>query len=115
MKILLNQRVHTCLLVMAAIFSTSCTMGQTKNKKHPDPQTVDHKAKFPLQLTEAEWKTRLTSEQYHVLREKGTERAFTGKYDDFYKKGTYYSAASLQPLFSSSAKFHSGTGWPSFY
>jgi len=49
------------------------------------------------------------------LRQQGTERAFTGKYDHFYKKGTYYSAASLQPVFSSDAKFDSGTGWPSFF
>jgi peptide-methionine (R)-S-oxide reductase len=68
-----------------------------------------------MKLTEAEWKARLTPEQYYILREQGTERAFTGKYDHFYEKGTYYSAASLQPLFSSETKFNSHTGWPSFY
>lgn len=68
-----------------------------------------------MQLSDAKWKERLTREQYHILREKGTETAFTGKYDNFYENGTYYSAASLQPLFSSETKFHSGTGWPSFY
>lgn len=70
---------------------------------------------YPIHFTEAEWKKKLTPEQYYILREKGTERAFTGKYDHFYEEGTYYSAASLQPLFSSKAKFDSGTGWPSFY
>ena len=65
--------------------------------------------------TEEEWRKELTPEQYHILRQKGTERAFTGKYDHFYQKGTYYSAASLQPVFSSETKFNSGTGWPSFY
>jgi peptide-methionine (R)-S-oxide reductase len=68
-----------------------------------------------MQLTEAEWKQRLTADQFYILRKKGTERAFTGKYDKFYEKGTYYSAASLQPVFRSETKFNSGTGWPSFY
>lgn len=70
---------------------------------------------YPMQLSDAEWKKRLTPEQYNILRKKGTEAPGTGKYDHFYDKGTYYSAASLQPVFSSSAKFDSKTGWPSFY
>jgi peptide-methionine (R)-S-oxide reductase len=70
---------------------------------------------YPMNLTDAEWKEKLTDEQYNILRKKGTERPFTGKYDHFYKKGIYYSAASLQPLFSSETKFDSGTGWPSFF
>jgi peptide-methionine (R)-S-oxide reductase len=90
-------------------------MGQSKNKKYPDPEIVDAKAKFPIRYSDSEWRARLTPEQYNILREEGTERAFTGKYDNFEKKGTYYSAASLQPVFSSETKFHSGTGWPSFY
>ena len=49
------------------------------------------------------------------MRKSGTEHPFSGKYDHFYQKGTYYSAASLQPVFSSKNKFNSGTGWPSFY
>jgi peptide-methionine (R)-S-oxide reductase len=57
----------------------------------------------------------LSPQQYYILRQKGTERAGTGKYDHFYQKGIYYSAASLQPLFTSDTKFNSGTGWPSFF
>lgn len=53
--------------------------------------------------------------RYSILREKGIEPAETGRYDHFYQKGICYSAATLQPLFSSDAKFNSGTGWPSFY
>lgn len=68
-----------------------------------------------MQLTDAEWKARLTPQQYNILRKEGTEPAGSGEYDHFYKKGTYYSAASLQPVFSSETKFDSGTGWPSFY
>jgi peptide-methionine (R)-S-oxide reductase len=98
-----------------ALVNASCGMAQSKNSKYPDPPVVDHKAKFPMQFDEATWKQRLTPEQYYILRQEGTERSFTGKYDHFYEKGTYYSAASLQPVFSSETKFNSGTGWPSFY
>jgi peptide-methionine (R)-S-oxide reductase len=73
------------------------------------------KTVYPVHFTDAQWKKRLTPEQYNILRKEGTEIAGTGKYDHFYEKGTYYSAASLQPVFSSDAKFNSGTGWPSFY
>jgi peptide-methionine (R)-S-oxide reductase len=70
---------------------------------------------YPIKLSDSEWKDRLTPFQYHILREKGTERAFTGELDKVYQEGTYYSAATGQPLFSSQSKFNSGTGWPSFY
>lgn len=74
-----------------------------------------NEVQYPIELSGTEWKGRLTPFQYHVLREKGTERAFTGEYDKVYEEGTYYSAATGQPLFSSKSKFNSGTGWPSFY
>lgn len=73
------------------------------------------KIDWPVRLTEDEWRKRLSPLQYHVLREKGTERAFTGEYEKNHREGTYYSAATGQPLFSSKAKFDSGTGWPSFF
>jgi len=88
------------------LLSSGCTFGQKQNSKKPV---------FPVQYSDAEWKQRLNKNQYYILRERGTEPAFSGKYDHFYQKGTYYSAASLQPLFSSETKFNSGTGWPSFY
>lgn len=107
------------VFVLAAftLFISSCGSAQKDSKadKYPDPPAATSKTVYPMKLTDAEWKARLTTEQYYILRQEGTERAGTGKYDHFYEKGTYYSAASLQPLFSSEAKFNSGTGWPSFY
>lgn len=89
--------------------------GNAQSKKYPDPPVAKKGTVYPIQMKEEEWKTKLAPDQYYILRQQGTERAFTGKYDHFYKKGTYYSAASLQPVFSSDEKFDSGTGWPSFF
>ena len=107
----------TLFMFSAAILLASCGMAQnSKNRnKYPDPPIANGKTEFPMKLTDAEWRARLTKEQYYILRQEGTEIAGTGKYDHFYEKGTYYSAASLQPLFSSDTKFNSGTGWPSFW
>ncbi len=65
--------------------------------------------------TDEQYRERLTSEQYHVTREKGTERAFSGAYWDCKDEGTYRCVCCESPLFSSVTKFDSGTGWPSFY
>jgi len=65
--------------------------------------------------SDAEWKKTLSPEQYEVLRRKGTERAFTGKYYNSKEKGVYRCAGCGNPLFDSESKFDSGTGWPSYY
>jgi len=65
--------------------------------------------------SDAEWRECLSPEQYRVLREKGTERAFSGKYSKHFAKGTYHCSACHNPLFHVDAKFDSGTGWPSFF
>lgn len=70
--------------------------------------------KQPMPENEEEWKKTLTPEQYKVLRERGTEAPFTGEYVHEKSDGTYDCAACGYPLFSSDAKFDSGTGWPSF-
>jgi peptide-methionine (R)-S-oxide reductase len=66
-------------------------------------------------LSDEEWKARLTDMEYRVLRKKGTERAFTGEYWDNKEEGLYVCRACKLPLFSSETKYKSGTGWPSFY
>ncbi|AIT80744.1 MULTISPECIES: peptide-methionine (R)-S-oxide reductase MsrB [Novosphingobium] len=67
-----------------------------------------------LNLTEEEWRERLTPEQYQVLRQAGTERAFTGKYESNKQAGMYTCAGCGAPLFSSETKYNSGSGWPSY-
>ena len=96
-------------LVLIAIFSlTSClTQGQ-------EPKSKKSKHSYSVVKTEQEWKQQLTEQEYYVLREQGTEYAFSGKYDKFYETGTYLCKACATPLFESEHKFNSGTGWPSF-
>ena len=86
----------------------------------PAPQLAAEEVSTPkradrITKADAEWKAQLTKEQYYVLREKGTERAFTGATWDEHREGVYSCAACELPLFASATKFESGTGWPSFY
>jgi peptide-methionine (R)-S-oxide reductase len=85
----------------ATIQDTSLSLSDTSLKK--------------VAKSNAEWKKVLTANQYYILREKGTERPFQNKFNDNHKKGNYFCAGCKLPLFSSSTKFNSGTGWPSFY
>jgi peptide-methionine (R)-S-oxide reductase len=68
-----------------------------------------------LRKTDDDWRRELTPEQYRIMREKGTERAFTGRYNDEKRAGVYRCAACGNELFSSDTKYDSGSGWPSFY
>jgi peptide-methionine (R)-S-oxide reductase len=84
---------------------------QSERSTQPQPErTDDH-----LPRTEQEWRERLTSEQFEVLRNKGTERAFTGEYAMTKDEGVYRCAGCGAELFRSDSKFDSGTGWPSFW
>jgi len=68
-----------------------------------------------VELTDGQWRERLTPQQYHVLREKGTESPYVNEYDRHFEPGTYACAGCGQELFSSDTKFNSGCGWPAFY
>ena len=77
---------------------------------HPDDAEID----YPVQLSEDGWRNRLSSMEYYILREEGTERPYSGELNSEKRRGIYYSAATGQPLFHSDDKYDSGTGWPSF-
>ncbi len=101
---------------------SSCAFSQQEKSKEKSSKSSDGVKivpedynDFEIALSEADWKERLSAFQYEVLRQQGTERAFTGELNKFYQEGTYYSAASLQPVFSSEAKYDSKSGWPSFW
>lgn len=108
------------MLALLALFCLEATYGasgaNTQVKKENDAvsSATDEKM-LTVPKTEAEWKARLTAQQYDILRHKGTEPAFTGKYWDCKEKAVYRCAGCGQPLFNSDNKFESGTGWPSFW
>lgn len=103
-------KIHAWIgfLAVSTSLTTACAQ-QSKEK----PSISERSDK--MELSNTEWKKKLTPEQYYVMREQGTERAFTGKYWDNKKAGTYLCSACQLPLFSSTTKYESGTGWPSFY
>lgn len=103
---MINIKNISYLLLATLLFACS-----TANSHKVEPQDD----KFKVVKTEAEWKQVLNPEQYQVLRLKGTERPFTGKYWDNKATGLYVCAGCQNPLFHSKTKFKSGTGWPSFY
>lgn len=98
------------LPLFCLILSTSCAQNKSENnKENPIPE------KNRVVKSDSEWKAQLTDLEYNVLREKGTERAFSGELNNEKRKGKFVCNACKNSLFSSEAKFDSGTGWPSFY
>jgi peptide-methionine (R)-S-oxide reductase len=105
--------VAVTVLIMSCAFSQSGNNGADyDHSKNPYYSHTDTK---PLKVTDEQWKKILPHGLYHIAREQGTERAYTGKYWDNHDKGTYYCAICGHPLYSSAAKFESHTGWPSFF
>ncbi|MFK7970847.1 MAG: peptide-methionine (R)-S-oxide reductase MsrB [Bacteroidia bacterium] len=108
-------------LVAVALSLTACVRPAQRSQAGANAINVslessqDSSKITPIVKTEAEWKELLTDEEYRVLREEGTERAFSGEFWDNKKKGTYVCGGCQLPLFASDTKFKSGTGWPSFY
>jgi len=94
---------HILIYTLTLILFPGCTEKEATMKQQ-----------FPVQKSDAEWKKKLTPEQYRVLRQAGTERPFSGIYTDNEKPGVYRCAACGAELFRSESKFHSGCGWPSF-
>ena len=100
------------MLLLVLISLTACQGQEKKNNK--ETAKTEANGKFAVKKTDAEWKTQLTQQQYNVLRNKDTDRPYTGQYDNFFEKGMYVCAACGNPLFTSDAKFDSHCGWPSF-
>ena len=119
-----------CFVAVFLLFCSGCeneiaqpvspiaTTTSTKTIAESDPPggtTMTVGKQYNVVKTKDQWREQLTDEQYHVTREKGTERAFTGEYWNTKEEGAYHCVCCGQPLYQSETKFDSGTGWPSFY
>src|SRR4029078_3719687 len=102
-------------LAGAGLVAAAAGLRAAKTEANEETMAATTTEKFEITKTPEEWRKILTPEQFHVLREQGTERAFTSPLDKTYTAGTYDCAGCDLPLFSSDTKFHSGTGWPSFF
>lgn len=109
--ILIAALFQQCMYSQTPNESKSSTMDSTE-KKNPVYSTKDTSK---VVMTDEEWKKVLPQDVYYIARQKGTERPWSSKFENFYEKGTYYCAACGNPLFRSDTKFDSGCGWPSFY
>jgi peptide-methionine (R)-S-oxide reductase len=118
----MKSTVVLLLLIAVAVAFALRGAGASEASDGAPPAAKAARADYPapdangkVVLDEAQWKERLSSQEFHVLREQGTERAFTGDLWDSKHEGTYTCAGCGQELFSSSTKFDSGTGWPSYW
>ena len=101
--------------LIAGSLTFSCAQQKQKVEQINTQQAGMSSGIVKIVKSEQEWKSQLTPQQYNILREQGTEYAFSGKYWDNKEKGVYICAACELPLFDSETKFKSGTGWPSYY
>ena len=105
--------INILMLVLISFSIIACA--QKSDNKNFNKITIATMDTFAIKKTEDDWRKQLTPVQFNVLREKGTERPFTGEYDKFYEQGTYYCAACGAEFFTSKTKYNSGCGWPAFY
>jgi peptide-methionine (R)-S-oxide reductase len=104
------------IVLLTGVYLSGCRQSSSQDLTSDGSRAEARKDhQYTVVKSEEEWKAQLSPEAYYVLRERGTERAFTGKYAKSKAKGIYLCAGCQNPLFSSETKFESGTGWPSFY
>ncbi len=105
--------------LLLAFSAVACQAADESTPSAPDlvlePEREEDGTLKPIEKTDEQWKQELSSEQYRILREHGTERAFTGQYNDHKADGIYRCAGCGLALFDAQTKFNSGTGWPSYY
>ncbi len=110
----------TLILIILSLGLSSCNSQNTQLKKDSmetkeNNPVYSHTDSSKVNVPDTEWKKVLPADVYNIAREKGTERAFTGKFYEHKEVGTYYCAACGNPLFASNGKFESSCGWPSFF
>ncbi|MDQ3142889.1 MAG: peptide-methionine (R)-S-oxide reductase MsrB [Bacteroidota bacterium] len=115
-----NNQFIILLIILTCSYSCNSQTKQPKPSVKSNTSSVSINTSVPEMIkvdnrTDEQWKKELPELNYHVLREKGTERAFSGEYWDNHEKGIYCCYACKLPLFNSNTKFDSGTGWPSFF
>ena len=120
-----NIKFQFLAFVLLSFLAVSCSQNQKLNSKETTQvseaklvkvkQAIQDRKIVKVEKTKEEWKSQLTKEEYYILREKGTERSFSGDLWDHKEKGVYTCAGCELPLFHSKTKFKSGTGWPSYY
>lgn len=104
------EKIFWLLIISAMVFAQA-----QENKSMKDKPDSTNKKAHKVFKTDADWQSCLTPEQFYVTRQKGTERPFSGKYYDYWEEGAYVCVACGAELFASKTKYHSGSGWPSFW
>jgi peptide-methionine (R)-S-oxide reductase len=108
----MKPNVKNIIFLLITCLSLSACAQQSSTKNYNSKTTMDT---FEIKKSDEEWRKLLSPVQFNILREKGTERPYTGEYDKFFEEGTYFCAACGTELFTSKTKFNSGCGWPAFY
>ena len=105
-KMFFRKKIYNWFSLIIFMLITSLINGQNSS-------SIKHK-RGNMKKSESEWKKILSAKEYHILREKGTERAFTGEYDKHFEEGTYTCSGCGTKIFKSESKYNSGCGWPAF-
>jgi peptide-methionine (R)-S-oxide reductase len=110
-----NKQVWTLGIAVISIIVFNSNYSQVLSNEKPILNSDNNSESNTMKKTDAEWKRILSSAEYHILREKGTERAFTGEFDGHFEEGMYICAGCGNNIFESGTKYRSGCGWPAFY
>jgi len=110
-----NKQVWTLGIAVISIIVFNSNYSQVLSNEKPVLNSDNNSESNTMKRTDSEWKRILSQEEYRILRNKGTERAFTGEFDGHFEEGMYICAGCANNLFESGAKYRSGCGWPAFY